>query len=296
MALKFHADDYFHIGHMHLIAGKPCQDYSFSGVYGDAALAVVSDGCSTGRHTDVGARIIALAAVNALKQWSMDKAVPLDKIDKLITRQHNIAVTKSMDAFGLELEDMLATCAYALLTASGGIINFTGDGVMAKVYSNGTIRLTSYRWANNAPLYPAYAADEYKSFIEYHGGKADLPALELEHRFFVSRDKIYVPSAPYFESISIENAIAGVTNIIPASEIKDLSFAAVFTDGVMQVEDLSWYDAALELMAFKSLEGEFAKRRMIRFIKDSKRDGKKGPLDDIAYSVVRIEPESAKEG
>ena len=71
MGQRFYVDDYFHIGQMHLGSGKPCQDYSFSGIIDEGAFAIVSDGCSTGRHTDVGARIIVLSTVNAIQRWLM---------------------------------------------------------------------------------------------------------------------------------------------------------------------------------------------------------------------------------
>ena len=57
----------------------------------------------------------------------------------------------------------------------------------------------------------------------------------------------------------------------------------------MQADGMNWQDAVLDLLAFKNLNGEFAKRRMIRFIKDSKKNDKKGPLDDISFAVIRID-------
>src|SRR3989344_1052904 len=107
MGQRFCVDDYFHIGQMHLGSGKPCQDYSFSGVINEGAFAIVSDGCSTGRHTDVGARIIALSTVNSLQQWLKN---PTGKLNRLVTSQHNLALLKSIEAFNLQFPDMLATC------------------------------------------------------------------------------------------------------------------------------------------------------------------------------------------
>ena len=39
MKQNFYVDDYFHIGQTHLSSGKPCQDYSFSGVINKGAFA-----------------------------------------------------------------------------------------------------------------------------------------------------------------------------------------------------------------------------------------------------------------
>ena len=291
MKQRFYVDDYFHIGQMHLGSGKPCQDYSFSGVIDEGVFAIVSDGCSTGRHTDVGARVIALSTVNALQRWMKNTNVPINKLSELVTDQHNYAILKSTEAFSLQLVDMLATCLYVSLTPNGGLVSVQGDGVIAKVYKDGSITIVAYRWDDNMPLYPAYAEDNYKSFIEAHGGDPELKCLKAEHHYQDALGGIKIN----FQNISLNEAIKGITQEISKDEIAKLSFLAVFTDGVMQVEGIHWKDAVLNLLAFKTLEGEFAKRRMIRFIKDSKSENKKGPLDDISYAVIRIDNEISEE-
>ena len=288
--MKFHTDDYFHIGHMHLTSGKPCQDYSFSGLSGDSAFAVVSDGCSRGRHTDVGARVVALSTVSAIKNWLELKNIPITNLKDLISNQHKMAIAKSIEAFNLELQDMLATCAYACVTPEGGLINLQGDGVIAKVRKDGHVSFSCYQWINNAPLYPAYAQDDYQSFIQFHGGDLNASVLRVEYCDYND------PNQPMTWGdiciVPLGSSILETEIIISVQEIQQLSFVVVFTDGVMQVDGMNWQDVVLELLAFKNLNGEFAKRRMIRFIKDSKKNDKKGPLDDISYAVIRIAEES----
>lgn len=287
--MKFHVDDYFYIGQAHLISGKPCQDYSFSGSCGESSFAIVSDGCSTGRHTDVGARVVALATVNAIQNWAKEKNISIEKIDKIIMDQHKAAITKSMEAFGLELQDMLATCAYVCVTPEGGLISVEGDGVVACVYTDGVVTLTSFQWADNAPMYPAYTLDGCKSFIDFHGRNLDAPVLKVESYSYDQAQSHPAVFLPISEVITLGDAINGNTLKISESELKNLKFIGVFTDGVMQVEGIQWQDAVLDLLAFKSLEGEFAKRRMIRFLKDCRKDNEKGPRDDISFAVVRID-------
>jgi hypothetical protein len=55
----------------------------------------------------------------------------------------------------------------------------------------------------------------------------------------------------------------------------------------MQIPGMRWTVVVRDLLAFKSTEGEFAKRRMTRFIRDLSKD-KRAPIDDISYAVVRI--------
>ncbi len=290
MKQKFYVDDYFHIGQMHIVSGKPCQDYSFSGLVRDSAFAVVSDGCSSGRYTDVGARIIALSTVAALQELRASNT-DTHQVSQLVTQRHDQALLKASEAFNLQLPDLLATCLYVCITPQGGLISIQGDGVIAKVYRDGSLTLIAYQWDNNTPLYPAYVADNYKSFINTHGGDSDFHALKFERYHRAADGSVQIN----LQSISLANAIKGITLEISGDEIAGLSFLAIFTDGVMQVDGMDWKDAVLQLLAFKSIEGEFAKRRMIRFIKDSKTENKRGPLDDISYAVIRIDHKTSEE-
>ncbi|MDO8754959.1 MAG: hypothetical protein Q7J80_13765, partial [Anaerolineales bacterium] len=74
---------------------------------------------------------------------------------------------------------------------------------------------------------------------------------------------------------------------IPQDVLELLEFVAVFSDGATQVDELDWKDVVVQSMAFKTAEGEFAKRRMSRLIQDSQKTGR-GPIDDISYAVTRI--------
>lgn len=291
---KFFADDYFHIGQMHIGSGKPCQDYSFSEVINESAFAIVSDGCSTGRHTDIGARIIALSTVHALQEWLKKRHVQFEKLNQSVTQQHNSILLKTIESFNLQFSDLLATCLYVCLTPKVGLISIQGDGVVAKVYRDGSLTFTAYRWNNNTPLYPAYAImDNYRSFVKAHGDDLNFTSLNVDSYHQDTSGGVRFNS----HGISLGDALQGVVSKISEDEIGTLSFVAVFTDGVMQVEGIYWKDAVLELLAFKNLNGEFAKRRMIRFIKDSRNsENKKGPLDDISYAVIRIGHEESKEG
>lgn len=55
-------DHAFIIGHTHRV----CQDYALSGVVENGAYAIISDGCSDAEDSDVGARLIAMAARETL--------------------------------------------------------------------------------------------------------------------------------------------------------------------------------------------------------------------------------------
>jgi len=163
--ILLHTDHYFQIGSMHLTSGKPCQDYAISGVQDNVALAIVSDGCSTGRHTDVGSRLLSLSTATAIREhWitnrnACDKAVPRE-----VSLRQNIVLSGIKQALGLNINDMLATCLYVYVSPLGGFIHVQGDGVIALKYRDGNIMMSRFEWQNNTPYYPAYHSNGLESF------------------------------------------------------------------------------------------------------------------------------------
>ena len=283
--IKFHADHYFHIGSAHYRSGKPCQDYSLSGANDNVACAIVSDGCSTGRHTDVGSRVLALSTMQAIRDHVKASGGVLNTAVVSITSRQQQIISTSRLILGLDWVDMLATCGYVYLTQSGGFIHVQGDGVVALKYRDGHIKMSRYLWADNTPFYPSYGYDSLSNFVKAHGG--DLDALRLSRTTILTRlDGTIAESED--KEFTLREGLNGVLIKLSLEELKRLEFIAVFSDGVTQVDNVDWKDAVINLLSFKSLEGEFAKRRMIRGIQEYRKIGK-GPVDDIAYAVVRIE-------
>jgi hypothetical protein len=102
----------------------------------------------------------------------------------------------------------------------------------------------------------------------------------------------------------------GINFSLSTPDLPAIEYIAVFSDGICQIDGgsiqsitkgpdapflergyLDWRDAVTALLDFKTNHGEFAKRRMVRAIKDSLGYGR-GPQDDISYAVIRIEHEA----
>jgi len=296
--VNLHADHYFHIGAAHLGSGKPCQDYALSLADGQLACAVVSDGCSSGRHTDIGSRVLTLSTVQAIRDHARASGGALaTAVVSITSRQQQIlSVTRVM--LGLTRDDMLATCGYVYLTQHGGFVHVQGDGVVAHKYRDGRIKMSRYEWADNTPFYPSYGDGSINSFIAAHGG--DLEAMRLE-RCTVIQNPDGSEYSREERAFSLRDGLEGVIEEIVAEELSGLEFVAVFSDGITQIggttgggEPLDWTTAVRDFLAFKAMGGEFAKRRMIRGIKQLQQVGL-SPIDDISYAVVRIEPEEGEE-
>jgi hypothetical protein len=257
-----------------------------SGNFEGGAFAIVSDGCSTGGRTDVGARVVSLATAQAITSTDAIVVPFGGRPDaEFISAHRQVFMGSVQGDLGLPIHDMLATCLFVVATKDRGCtISIAGDGVLATRNSDGAIAMTRFEWQNNMPLYPAYAQDGYAAFVRAHGDNLDAPALTAE-TWVVDREgeKFNASSSAY----SLGKAIRGISLSFDPGIVGDLRSIAVFSDGVTQVDGMSWQDAVLELLSFKSEHGDFAKRRMNRFLKDVGACGR-GPLDDISYAAIQI--------
>ncbi len=290
--VRLYTDHYFHIGKIHLVTGKPCQDYATSVVYDGAAIAIISDGCSTGGDTDIGSRILALSAAKAIREhWFFNRNIK-ETAPWEINLSQKIVLTGIRQILGLQLKDTLATCVYAYISPLGGFVHVQGDGIVTLKYQNGRIVMSQFKWENNAPFYPAYEEVGLVNFLEAHGNNLNATRLSEERYVYETEGEFTALDTKYY---TLSDGIQGITINIGAKALSEqLAFIAIFSDGVTQIENLDWKEAVVMFMTFKNATGEFAKRRMIRGIKDVQKIGK-GPLDDIAYAVIRIEQTEIEE-
>jgi hypothetical protein len=281
--MQFFTDHYFQIGHTHYTAGKPCQDHALSETFYENAAAIVADGCSTGGNTDIGARIVTLATLEAIRDHA-DTRTSLDSASVGILARQQQLLRTTRPILGLAPKDMLSTCAYMLLTPQGGVAQVEGDGVVAVKYLSGSMHMRRYDWVDNTPFYPSYEGQDLEAFIRVHGNDLGAERLRCVDMF---RESSGAWQEPHTSAYTLEQGLSGVEMRFSPKELEEIEYIAVFTDGVTQIKEMPWQEAVVELLSFKNPAGEFAKRRMIRGLKDFARQGRE-PLDDIAVAVTRI--------
>lgn len=285
--LKFSADHHFVIGRTHEYGGIPCQDYALSSGGENVAMATISDGCSSANGTDVGARLLAHTAIAAIwEHWTEFRSPFAKNAIERISSDQRMLTLRAAQSLGLPHSALHATSAHAYFSSSrGGYVHLSGDGVIALKLTDGSMKLTRFDWADNTPCYPLYALDGYTAFIGAHGG--DLGGKVCTKEEWVrhpDRGFVLVGISP----LTLREGIRGFTEHVEAETMeRTLDTIAVFTDGVTQIDGIDWKDAVVQLLNFKTTEGVFAKRRLNRFVADAKKAGK-GPLDDLAYAVIRI--------
>lgn len=270
--MRFTADHAFHIGSQHLRGGMPCQDYALSQTGPHFAAAVVSDGCSSGGRTDVGSRVVAHSTLT-----SIIENPHLD--ERWIDGHCHERDRRAMMALCLKPEDMLATSVYVAIWGDLAMSRIVGDGVTAAVLRDGRLVMNRVDWANNMPVYRAYGRqDYYQQFVAAHGG---LQALAFSQH-------VAGPDGEFSLPHTVQDGLVGTCI---DHDLQMFRFIAVFSDGVTQVDGMDWRDVVAQLMSFKSTEGAFVKRRMLRFLKDCQAHGK-GPIDDIAMACIHIDHEA----
>jgi len=287
---QFFADHYFRIGQAHIANGTPCQDFALSGRAGPGAWAVLSDGCSSGGHTDMGARILSFATAAAIRAALEEGTFPAGRggADR-VGQAQKAAISEAQRVHSLDPQDMLATCLWACATPLGGMVHVRGDGVAAWLLRDGRVAMSRYDWPDNRPFYPAYEAqDGGAAFAAAQGGDMAAPVFR-EERW------IHVPSLGFLEAGTSEHSLAegmaGAVSLFGAAHVADeISFIALFSDGVEQIDGLGWKEAVLELLAFKTEKGAFVKRRAMRAIRDGASKGRR-PVDDIACAVIGVAAE-----
>lgn len=275
------ADSYFHIGAQHVRSGLPCEDYALAESGDDGAYAIVSDGCSSGGKTDVGARILAHALAHAIREeeWQNHEEID-DEYRQAVHMRAELVLEAGRNLLALDTGDMLATNLTAMISPRGGFVHIEGDGVIVRVYESADMVLSRFEWNDNMPYYPAYKKSTRARFIEAHGGNLHATRL-TEERVTISRESCVTEYIPY----SLEAGIKGVYTAFSREEVARLTKVAVFSDGVTQIEGVSWIEAVRKFLAFRSVTGAFVKRRMIRQLKEYARDGMQA-IDDIAGAVI----------
>jgi hypothetical protein len=275
-------DHYFAIGKPHAAQGQPCQDYAGSGFLSETAgYAIVADGCSGAQaRTEIGAQAL-VAAFERVLVANGNRPPVGDALGKALQVEIGRSRISGNDP------DYLATLAGVVVGQDFGFAVILGDGVIAEKFIDGTIRITEIEWADNTPFYPAYRwnASARQAFFDRLGERTDAAAgvrtIEVrkqnEALERISSVQVMLPFA------TVENGFY----LDLASDLANLQAVAVFSDGVSRIGDLDTAAACAELLAFRTLRGEFVKRRCLRAIETfAQRGWSLG--DDLSMAAINL--------
>lgn len=253
-----HSDSYFYIGKAHNV----CQDYAINGLNDEQPFGIISDGCSSSPHTDIGSRLIACSFANEL---------PFTKhtndLTELVIKAASIA-SSSANILGLPQCCIDATLLGCFLSGNRIRTFAAGDGIIATKSGNELVAW-KIEYESSAPEYPNYRINP-----------ARLEKFNTE----------FSPAKKVTKWISDGKAGKLISNCIAFEFIyhmvhNDVDVVAVMSDGINTFGDIQWYDVVSELMNFKSTKGKFVQRRMKRFIKNCQKNGIV-PFDDVSMAAI----------
>lgn len=276
-----HADSFFSIGSAHGSQGRPCEDYALSGeLPSGMCFGVVADGCSgVNAHTDVGARAVAWAYLFSLQDLTPgENMFPEDYFPKLVETLRSYVFTG-------KATDYLATVMGFVGDSSNLSVLAHGDGAVAVRYSDGRMALIELEWRRSMPFYLAYnlSASALNEFLSLYQ--------DSEAKPFTKRTTVFVPTdagpqvlSTALEEFPVSDVLQGhVMKLRPTAE--GIDCLAVLSDGYAQIGIKSGPEVAQELLNYKSYQGAFVKRRMLRALKSYQAEGA-GPRDDIGIAAV----------
>lgn len=287
-----HTDSYFVIGKDHVSKHTPCQDHARSIERDDVRLIVVSDGCSTGRFTDIGARIITCAttvAFNLLVDTTDSDALCNETIPQSMLKSIKVLADANKNMMGLITKDMFATCVYAVVTPNAGFIHVIGDGCVILKYIDGSIVSYVYEWQDNRPYYLMYEGEDFKSFTANHKKNDNGIESLMIKKISIDTDGTATTDITY---VSIDKVSVG--HVIPLTKemiADELECITICSDGVTDFKQDKIFEPVEELIkkvvAFKTATGDLVKRRLTRIIVDYAKQNV-FPLDDVAVATVYI--------
>lgn len=274
--MKILSDSYYEIGNSHVV----CQDYARSGKFDIAVkeyhYAIVSDGCSSSKDTDVGSRLISLSVLKSLRATYHEELIR-DSQDSYITKSFYQRFKNRMEyeikqqqysIMGLrEMFD-----ATLLVVVSDGVtvdVLIYGDGLFSVNYKDKSRDIYSIEYESNAPYYLSYKAlseernDNYiKEFGKYN-------------KILRFGDKDYVLGFNEETSFTFE-----------VSKIESIS---IMSDGVHTFTKdrnrINIDTVVNEFTNFKNITGEFVNRRMLAYKRDCIKNNVKHE-DDISIATL----------
>jgi len=252
-----------------------CEDYVYSKSTSNRTFVLLSDGCSSSPDTDVGARILVHQAKSLLEKDSF--------VTDTIGFEHGwfgmrvIELSKGiMNMLFFPTESLDATLGVIVVVGDDAYVALYGDGTICVKDKSEYIDSKTYSFSNNAPYYLSYWLDEGRRNIYLlDGGKL------VEEEGCVRERFLYWSNPPIYRK--------AIHVIVYKFSLIEYPVVAIMSDGVGSFvkggEVLQLTDVLSEFMSFKSMKGEFVKRRVKRAIRDFEKEGYKHS-DDISVGAV----------
>jgi hypothetical protein len=273
-------DSFTSVGKTH----HTCEDYSIV-VGRPYPFILISDGCSSSKNTDVGARLLALTTKRQFHGAMTYQILP-GRPDFFGTAIIESAYLVA-DQLGLNRSALDATLLLAYVES--GLIHFVafGDGYFIIKSRTGHDKFVQLSYKQNAPYY--LTVHESPEILEEWAKVYPENDLEVKHYNYY---KSFNPfDAPHGYRVDYSNNRPYFTL---AHQIDDIEMAMVSSDGIgtfCRSDDRSLIppeDVIDQMMDVKVPNGEFIKRRMKKMLEKYANQGVHN-LDDVSVSAMIFE-------
>jgi len=273
-------DSYFEIGCSHLV----CQDYAISGCIDDIHYAIVSDGCSSAPHSEIGAQVLCHVAkyyVETYARIGLFECLDLNMIANLLKvsickRANEIQKIYPISPMALQATLMIATATPNELT-----IVAWGDGIIVtkESFVGGTpyYKITEIEYPTNAPFYITL---DKKAYLMEH---PDSKVLWKSHFYCDGTTELH-------DTREHED----FPPFISRMDIKESNgFVALCTDGLKSYQDenkkpVSFIDMAREVTNFASSDNNVFLTRNMNFLKRKILKKSWSHFDDLGCAVISL--------
>jgi len=282
-------DSAFCIGKTH----KVCQDYAISHMDNEGnSIVVLSDGCSSSPHTDIGARILAISTLKLRIEDSIRDGIWLNKAPDRFIKAAKIAISSIYHLSGLlPSESMDATLLTLDVWGERMFFNAWGDGILAIGFVDGSIIAYMISYPSGYPHYINYeiGPKNRKEGFNIINEGTKLSILSTNER------------CPGSNNQEIETPFNIMYNISDLNkQYGKAKFLAILSDGISSFYEhikeetytknvpITELDVLKELLNFKSFKGQFVSRRLRKFMKDCV-DKNWEHADDVSLAVVALD-------
>jgi hypothetical protein len=265
---------------------RVCEDYAVSEKIDDErAYIIVSDGCSSGMRSDVAARLLVLLAERIIRNEFMCSTGDFrdrlsgDQFLMLLERYY----TTMFNLSNLQpTHRMIATLLVVIIDGAKMRVYMYGDGAVI-LDRRGSLEIRTVSYEQQAPRYPVYSFRrelETNYLIEYKNQIVRTNVLRLSESG-MRNESVYCNAGD-------AEVRCGMTFDVAT---EDLDSIILSTDGLESFDGLGETESpdraylAKELVGFKTLKGEFLKRR-VRALIEQLAKVKVVPQDDLGFAAA----------
>jgi hypothetical protein len=260
-------DSYFTNGKVN----KVCQDYV---IHGETPVpyVILCDGCSSSKFTDVGARILAHSAKEALNVLKPFEVLHLNKYQDYWDDFGSATISfakGSIKNLGLPNESLDATLMVMIYIEEEKTLRCLtyGDGSIIFLRDNKPFSIYDFSYEGNAPYYLSYKIDPERRKLYENFSKEFNGVTQKQHVIFMNGDVYpFCKSGALYNRENVLNCQLGDKN--------GFNGALLCSDGISSfvnfesAERVSIEEITKEFTAFKNFNGEFIKRRIRRAMED----------------------------